>query len=262
MYILDINPIILSLGPIVIRWYSLIYLLGFVFLYAALKYSASKKWIEGLDGENVEKFLIYTVLGVVIGSRIGYFLFYNSSELFSLEIFQIWNGGLSFHGGLIGIILAMWLFVRKNNVNLLKLLNISAVVGIFGLALGRIGNFINGRLVGPAFDGGWCVVFPAVDNICRHPYPIYAFLSHILLFSYLIFLIYLHKKEVGDFLGRLTLIANFLIGYGLLRIITDIWKVDNIFLGIKTGQWLSGVMILVGFLLLKKDLLRDINTGN
>lgn len=252
MYILDINPIILSLGPFVVRWYSLFYLLGFVFLYAALRYSAKKEWISGLEGENVEKFLVYVILGVVIGSRLGYFLFYNFSGLFSLEIFKIWNGGLSFHGGLIGIITAILLFVKRNNVNLLKLLNISAVVGIFGLALGRIGNFINGRLIGTAFDGGWCVVFPAVDNVCRHPYPIYAFISHILLFSYLILLIYLHRKEVGDFLGRLTLTANFIIGYGLLRIITDIWKVDNMFLGVKTGQWLSAVMILIGIFLLKR----------
>ncbi|MFC1686051.1 prolipoprotein diacylglyceryl transferase [Nanoarchaeota archaeon] len=250
MYTLNLDPVIFSIGSLDIKWYSLFYLLGFVFLYAALKYVSIKKGIEGLNEEKIENFLIYAVLGIVIGSRLGYFLFYNISELFTLELFKFWNGGLSFHGGLIGGLIATALFSKKNKISFLPLFNISILAGIFALALGRIANFINGRLVGTEFDGLGCVVFPAFDNVCRHPYPIYASISHFLLFGYLMLIIYFHRHWIKNFLGRLTITINFLIGYGILRIITDIWKVDNVILGIKTGQWLSVFMIIAGIILL------------
>ena len=108
----------------------------------------------------------------------------------------------------------------------------------------------NAELIGTPFNGSWCVIFPNYDTVCRHPYPIYAALSHLLLFLYLIFLLYKNKENIKDYLGKRNLTISFFIGYGILRIITDIWKVDNIVLGIKTGQWLSLVMVLIGILLI------------
>ena len=116
--------------------------------------------------------------------------------------------------------------------------------------LGRIGNLINGELAGTQFNGQWCAVFPLYDNACRHPYPVYAFISHLILFVYLAVLIYVKRKELKDFIGKRIIAANFFIGYGILRIITDIWKLDNIFFGIKTGQWLSLLMIAIGIFIL------------
>jgi len=252
MYTHNLNPIILSIGSIDIRWYSLFYLIGFALLYFSLSYFSKKGAISGLDGDKLEKFVIYSILGVILGGRVGYFLFYDISQLLSLELFQIWNGGMSFHGAFIGFLISTFMFSRKNKVNFVGLLNISAISIAFSLILGRIGNFINGRLVGIPFDGAWCVVFPGFDTVCRHPYPIYAAISHLLLFGYLVLLVYLNRKRLKEFFGKMTITANFFIGYGVLRIITDIWKVDNSLLGIKTGQWLSVAMIIIGIILLRK----------
>jgi phosphatidylglycerol:prolipoprotein diacylglycerol transferase len=258
MYVLDFNPTILKIGFVDIRWYSVIFALGFVLFYFYLKYLIGKKLLDGLNKENFESFVVYSIIGIVAGSRIFYFLFYDFSGLFTnpLEIFKIWHGGLSFHGGLIGFLMSTFIFSRKYKINLWKLLDISAVFAIFGLMLGRIGNFLNGEIAGTPFDGAWCTVFPLYDNVCRHPYPVYAFISHLILLIYLLIIIYLNKNRLKEFIGRRIMSANFLIGYGALRIITDIWKLDNLFFGLKTGQWLSILMIIIGFMILflkKKD---------
>ncbi|MBW2992456.1 prolipoprotein diacylglyceryl transferase [Candidatus Woesearchaeota archaeon] len=254
MYVIDFNPTILEIGFLKIRWYALIFALGFVVFYLILRHIAKKKLIEGLDKEKAELFVVYSIIGVVAGSRIFYFLFYNIGELFTnpLEILMIWHAGLSFHGGLIGFILSTILFSRRHRIGVWKLLDISAVVAIFGLMLGRIGNLINGELAGTPFDGPWCAVFPLYDTVCRHPYPVYAFISHLLLLIYLLLIIYFNRDKLKKFIGKRIISANFLIGYGVLRIITDIWKVDDMFLGVKTGQWLSLVMIILGVWLLWK----------
>lgn len=251
MYVLNFNPTILKLGFLEIRWYSLIYALGFILSYLYFRYYAMKK-IDNFDEKKLEIFIIYSIIGVVAGARVFYFLFYNVSELFSLEVFKIWNAGLSFHGGLIGVVISTILFSKKHKVDLWKLFDASVVVAIFALMIGRIGNLINGELAGTVFNGPWCAVFPLYDNLCRHPYPVYGFVSHLLLFVYLVVLIYLNKEKLKEFIGSRILSVNFLIGYGVLRIITDIWKMDGIFLFMKTGQWLSVVMILIGVWLLVK----------
>jgi phosphatidylglycerol:prolipoprotein diacylglycerol transferase len=252
MYVLNFNPTILKIGFIDIRWYSAIFALGFVMFYFYLRYFAKKRIIPGLDSNNFESFLVYSILGIVIGSRLFYFVFYDAAELIRnpLELFLVWHGGLSFHGGLIGFIAAAALFSRRFKTGLWKLFDISSVFAIFGLMLGRAGNLMNGELPGTPFNGSWCAVFPLYDNICRHPYPAYAFISHLLLLAYLLIILYINKDRLKNFIGKKILAANFLIGYGILRVITDIWKLDSQFFGLKTGQWLSVLMILAGAIIL------------
>jgi phosphatidylglycerol:prolipoprotein diacylglycerol transferase len=252
MFVLDFNPTILKLGFLDIRWYSLIFALGFALFYYYLQYLAKKKMVEGLDTKNFEMFVVYSIFGIVIGARIFFFLFYDFTEIFTdpLEIFKVWHGGLSFHGGLIGFLLAAFVFSRRYKINFWKMLDISAVFAIFALMLGRIGNLINGEIAGTPFDGAWCAVFPLYDSVCRHPYPAYAFISHLVLLIYLLIIAYVNRQRLKTFIGTRILAANFLIGYGALRIITDIWKLDSAFFWLKTGQWLSVFMIALGIIIL------------
>jgi phosphatidylglycerol---prolipoprotein diacylglyceryl transferase len=252
MFVLDFNPSIVKLGFLDIRWYSAIFALGFLLFYFYMRNLAKKEMIQGLDRKNFEMFVVYSIFGIVIGSRILFFLFYDLGELFTnpLEIFKVWHGGLSFHGGLIGFLFSTYIFSKRYKINLWKLLDISAIPAIFALMLGRIGNLINGEIVGMPFDGAWCAVFPLHDSICRHPYPAYAFISHLILLIYLLIIVYVNRQKLKSFIGTRILAANFLIGYGVLRIITDIWKLDNIFFGLKTGQWLSVLMIILGVIIL------------
>jgi phosphatidylglycerol:prolipoprotein diacylglycerol transferase len=251
MYVLDFNPTVLKIGFIDIRWYSVIYAASFLLFYFYLRYLIKKKLI-GLDKERAESFLIYSIIGTVLGARLAYFLFYDITTLFSdpLELFKVWHGGLSFHGGLIGFITAVIIFTKRHKAEMWKLLDISALFAIFALMLGRIGNILNGEIPGTPFDGAWCTVFPLYDNTCRHPYPAYAFISHLILLAYLAIIIYTKRKELKDFIGKRIIAANFLIGYGISRIITDIWKADAIFSGAKTGQWLSILMVIIGLIIL------------
>lgn len=251
MFTIDFNPTLFELGPFEIRYYSLFYLLGFFVLFLCIKYFSRKGYIS-LDTKKTEDFLFYVILGLLIGARAGYFLFYEIGSLFSLELFKVWHGGMSFHGGLIGTIAAVLFFSKKHKKKFWPMLNITAVAAAFSLMLGRIGNFINGELVGTKFNGPWCAVFVNYDNACRHPYPIYASVSHLILLVYLGVLLYINRERIKEYLETKMITVNFLIGYGLLRIITDIWKVDNVLLGVKMGQWLSILMIIFGIWLWKK----------
>ncbi len=253
MYTLNLDPIAFELGPLTIRWYGLIYALGFILAYIILYKISKKQLIPNLNKNNVDLFVLYSMISIVLGARIFEFLFYQFNTLITnpLEFFMIWHGGLSFHGALAGFLFSTWIFGRKYKVNFWQLLDISSIIVIFCLIFGRLANWINGELAGTPSTTTWCTIFPNYDAVCRHPYPIYAALSHLLLFLYLSFLVYKNKNNIKDYLGKKKLTINFIIGYGILRIITDIWKLDNQFFGIKTGQWLSLIMILVGVLIIK-----------
>lgn len=252
MYTHNLNPIAFSIGSLDIRWYGIIFAIGFILFYLLLYYIAKKDLIENFNTKNLDVYFLYIIICVIVFSRVLDFVFYDFMTIIKnpLEVLMIWHGGLSFHGGLIGFIVGSLLFTRKKKIKIWKLLDISAVVAIFGLMLGRLGNFVNGELVGEAFTGSWCVVFPKYDAICRHPYQIYAFLSHLLLFIFLVYLLYMHRGKWKEYLGTKKLAINFLIGYGLLRIIVDFFKVDSVFWSIKTGQWLSIGMIVFGIILI------------
>ena len=246
------NPIALSLGPIQIHWYGLMYLAGFaLFLYLAGRRVKMPQFADaGWTRRDVEDLLFYGVLGVVLGGRLGYVLFYKPAFYFAhpLEIVQVWKGGMSFHGGLLGVILAMVWFARTRQRPWLQVTDLIAPCVPTGLAAGRIGNFINGELWGRAADPSlpWAMIFPeSGSNIPRHPSELYEFgMEGLLLF--VILWIYARKPRPT---GRVS--GLFLIGYGIFRFIAEYFREPDSFLGLlwlnmSMGQWLCVPMVAAG----------------
>ena len=170
----SIDPILISLGFLDIRWYSLSYIFTFIFGSILIK-KLNKKSLNNLSDIEIDKFFVWAVLGVIIGGRVGYVLFYQLKLFFldPLYIFQIWKGGMSFHGGLIGMILAIYLFAKQNNLSFFYLSDLVSIVAPIGLFLGRISNFINTELYGRVTDFPFAFIFPLVDNNPRHPSQLY-----------------------------------------------------------------------------------------
>lgn len=242
------DPIAIHIGSGGVHWYGLMYLLGFVlFLWLGrLRLKSLKR--PGWDAKMLDDLLFYGVLGVVIGGRLGEVLFYQPGYYFShpLQILAVWEGGMSFHGGFLGVLLAMALFARQRKFAWLQLMDFIAPLVPLGLGAGRIGNFINAELWGRPTDLPWGMVFPRVDNAPRHPSQLYEFaLEGLLLFALL--WIYSRKpRPVGAVSGL------FLIGYGSFRFLGEFARTpdDGIFglmtLGISMGQWLSLPMVIAG----------------
>jgi phosphatidylglycerol:prolipoprotein diacylglycerol transferase len=244
----QIDPVAIHLGPFGIHWYGLMYLLGFVtFIWLGRKRLRTLNQ-PGWDDKFLDDLLFYGVLGVVLGGRLGEVLFYNPGYYFShpLKILAVWEGGMSFHGGFLGVLAAMMLFARSRKIQWLALMDFIAPLVPPGLAFGRLGNFINGELWGRPTDVPWAMVFPQVDNIPRHPSQLYEFaLEGVALFALLWW--YSRKmRPVGATSGL------FLIGYGSFRFIGEFTRNpdDGIFglmtFGISMGQWLSLPMVLAG----------------
>ncbi|MBP6337486.1 MAG: prolipoprotein diacylglyceryl transferase [Vitreoscilla sp.] len=250
------NPIALDLTrvglPIQIHWYGLTYLVAFgLFLWLA-NLRVRKPWYaaDGWTGRDVEDILFFGVMGVVIGGRLGYVLFYKPGHYLHnpLEIFAVWKGGMAFHGGLLGVIAAMWIFAKRRGRTFLQVTDLIAPCSATGLASGRIGNFINGELWGRAADPGlpWAMVFPQSGlEIARHPSQLYQFaLEGMLLFALIWF--YARKPRAT---GQLS--GAFLFGYGVFRFIAEYFREPDDFLGLlalgmSMGQWLCVPMILGG----------------
>jgi len=243
----NINPTILSIGPLQIRWYGLMYVLGFLFAYfyarAAIKKGKLKITIKELD-----LLIIYLAIALVTGARIGQILFYEPTYYFKhpLKMFAIWEGGLSFHGGLIGVLLTGWWFSKKKKIPFLQLCDVFAVPAALGNALGRIGNFINGELYGRLTNLPWGVVFPGAKG-ARHPTQLYEAAYNLVNFS---ILLPLRNKTYKH--G--TLLAIFLIVYSTARFFVEFVKEIPQVLGPLTmGQVLSIPMLIIGlWLLLRK----------
>ena len=248
MFINNFDPVAVQFFSIEIRWYSLAYIIGIV-----LGWILSKKFFI-LDNEIKEKFddyITYLILGIIIGGRLGYVIFYNF-EYFSsnfIDVFKVWQGGMSFHGGLLGIIFISIWFAKKNNHNLFKYLDVVAIVAPVGIFFGRIANFINSELYGIETSVPWAVKFVQIDNLYRHPSQIYeAILEGLILFSILIF-IYLKKNyRVG------ICSYAFLFFYGIFRIISEFFREPDVQLGylfgsLTMGMLLSALMIIFGVIL-------------
>jgi phosphatidylglycerol:prolipoprotein diacylglycerol transferase len=242
------DPVALHLGPFGIHWYGLMYLLGFiVFIWLGRRRMRALNQ-PGWDEKFLDDLLFYGVLGVVLGGRLGEVLFYNPAYYFShpLKIFAVWEGGMSFHGGFLGVLVAMALFAKRRNIQWLALMDFIAPLTPPGLAFGRIGNFINGELWGRPTDLPWGMVFPQVDNVPRHPSQLYeCALEGVALF--VILWLYSRKpRPTGSVLGLA------IAAYGCFRFIGEFTRNpdDGIFgymtLGISMGQWLSVPMVLVG----------------
>jgi len=241
------DPIAIHLGPFGIHWYGLMYLAGFMMLLWLGKRRIRTSPECGWSEKQLDDILFFGVLGVILGGRLGYVLFYQPAYFLShpLEILYVWQGGMSFHGGFLGVLVAMAFFARKEGKRWLSLMDFIAPLVPPGLAAGRLGNFINGELWGRPTDIPWGMVFPRVDDLPRHPSQIYEFgLEGIALF--LILWLYSSKpRPVGAVSGL------FLIGYGGARFVVEYFREPDAYLGLLSlgfsmGQWLSLPMVLVG----------------
>jgi phosphatidylglycerol:prolipoprotein diacylglycerol transferase len=243
----NIDPIALSMGPLKIHWYGLMYLLGFLLAWLLAHWRA-KHYNLDWSSDQISDLIFYGALGVIIGGRIGYLFFYNFSELIHQPwvLFKIWEGGMSFHGGLIGVMIALWFFGRKYQKGFWEITDFTAPLVPLGLAAGRLGNFINGELWGRETDMPWGMIFPNAGPFPRHPSQLYEFgLEGIVLF--IVLWCYASKPRP---LGRVS--ALFLIGYGLCRFIVEGFRQPDQQLGyiafdwLTMGQLLSIPMILLG----------------
>lgn len=248
----EFDPVALSLGPFAIRWYGLMYVVAFVMFLILGKYRAKREPWRGVTEADVDDFFFYGMLGVVLGGRIGYILFYKPMHYLAnpIEIFYITQGGMSFHGGFLGVLIAIWLLCRKRKASWWTMMDFIAPLVPLGYAAGRIGNFINGELPGRKTDAAsipWAMWFPQVDAtpVARHPSQLYQFaLDGIALF---VILWWFSAKPRP----RAAVSAAFLIGYGVFRFITEFAREPDDFLGLlafnmSMGQWLSLPMIAAG----------------
>ncbi len=243
------DPIIFSLGPVAVRWYGLMYVAGFVAFIMLGKLRVRRGLGLGLEVRDVDDMLIYGVIGVILGGRLGYVLFYKPAYYLQHpgEILQIWTGGMSFHGGFIGVMLGIALFCLVRKRRWLATMDFIAPLVPLGLAAGRLGNFINGELPGRPTTLAWGMWFPQVDPtpVYRHPSQLYQMaLEGIALF--VVLWIYSSKpRPTGAISGA------FLVGYGFFRFIAEFARQPDDFLGLlgfglSMGQWLSLPMIVIG----------------
>ncbi|MDE1968479.1 MAG: prolipoprotein diacylglyceryl transferase [Alphaproteobacteria bacterium] len=249
-----LDPIALSLGPFVVRWYALAYIAGLVIGWRYCLWIASQK-PRVARREDVDDFLVWATLGVILGGRTGYVLFYRPEFYFAnpSEILKLWHGGMSFHGGALGVLAAIGLFTRQRKMNYLAFADIIAPAVPIGLFFGRIANFVNDELWGRVTDVPWAMVFPSDPaHLPRHPSQLYeATLEGLVLFAILFFV--MRRTDARQRPG--TLSGTFLIGYGAARIIGECFRQPDanlgfIFWGITMGQILSVPVVLFGVWLL------------
>jgi phosphatidylglycerol:prolipoprotein diacylglycerol transferase len=249
MFTNNFDPVAFNILSLEFRWYSLAYIAGILigWVYCKKKLIKDQKILDLFDD-----FITYAILGIIVGGRIGYVLFYNFEYFLNnpIEILFVWNGGMSFHGGLIGVIIASNLFSKLNKINtfiFLDLVSLSAPIGIF---FGRIANFINSELYGTPTEVPWSVKFIAVDDINRHPSQLYeAFLEGIVLFFMLQFIL---KKNFAKKTGQISCL--FLVLYSFFRIITEFFRTPDLHIGylffnLTLGQLISTVFLSIGLAL-------------
>ena len=249
MFINNFDPIAFEIMSFEVRWYSLAYILGIVVGWILCK----KIFIKKSDiNEKFDDYITYLIIGIILGGRIGYVIFYNFSYYLDniFDIFKIWQGGMSFHGGLLGIIASSYIFAKKNNQNPFFYLDLVSLVAPIGIFFGRLANFINSELYGTATNMPWSVIFVEVDNLSRHPSQLYeAILEGIILF---LILIYFMNK---GYLKKLGLISGlFLILYSLFRFFVEFFRVPDeqigyLFLNLTMGQIISLVFASIGITL-------------
>lgn len=246
-----IDPVAISIGPFAIRWYALAYIAGLMLGWRYCRRIAAKG--GPVTPEAFDDFLTWATLGVILGGRFGYVLFYKPDYYIAhpLEIFAVWQGGMSYHGGMIGVLAAIWLYARRHALPFLALGDLVAAATPIGLFFGRLANFINGELYGRASDVPWAMAFPNGGPQPRHPSQLYeAALEGLVLF--IILAVLASKPEIR---ARHGLIGGvFLAGYGIARIISEAFREPDSFLGFfalgtTMGQWLSLPMVVAGLVL-------------
>ena len=253
MFINNFDPVALQIFSFEIRWYSLAYIIGIF-----------SGWIVGkrffitnsVLKQTFDDFITYSILAIILGGRLGYVLLYNPKYYFYnfLDIFKIWEGGMSFHGGLIGVILASIIFAKKNNQNPYNYLDVVSIVAPIGIFFGRIANFINSELYGHETNLPWSVKFIQIDNLNRHPSQLYeAIFEGIILF---LILIYFRKKGFMKIPGLIS--SLFLIFYSLFRFVIEFFRVPDeqlgyLYFNLSMGQIISLIFFIAGIYLMKKN---------
>ncbi len=248
------DPIAFSLGPLAVRWYGLMYLIAFALFYLLGRARLKRPlWSQasGLAPRDLEDLLFWGALGVVIGGRLGYVLFYKPGWYFAhpLEIFEVWKGGMSFHGGLVGVLVAVAILCRLRGLRFLRVMDFVAPLVPVGLAAGRLGNFINGELWGRTSDVPWAMIFPHVDSLPRHPSQLYQFAGEGIALFVLMWWFSSRPRPVGAVSGV------FLVGYAVLRFVAEFAREPDDFLGLQAlsltmGQWLCLPMLVAGLALI------------
>lgn len=243
----NIDPVAIELGPVKIHWYGVMYLVGFLAFWWLGKIRARQPHVV-VQPEQVGDMVFYGMLGVVLGGRIGYILFYNLPQFLAdpLMLLKIWQGGMSFHGGFAGVLIAMWLYQRKHRWGFLRTMDFAAPLVPIGLGAGRIGNFVNGELWGRVSDAPWAMVFPSAGPLPRHPSQLYeALLEGVVLFV-ILWAFSSKPRPVGAVSGL------FLLGYGVFRFLVEFVREPDAHIGylafdwFTMGQLLSAPMIIAG----------------
>ena len=242
----NIDPVAISIGPISIHWYGLMYLVGFTIAYLLMMHRANKPE-SGWTKEQVSDLIFYSAMGVVLGGRFGYVMFYNFGKFLDdpLWLFAVWEGGMSFHGGLLGVLVAVYFFARRYGKTFYQVTDFGAPMVPVGLLTGRLGNFIGGELWGRVTDVPWGMVFPKGGPLPRHPSQLYEMaLEGFVLFA-IVYWYSRRPRAVGSVGGL------FLVGYGSFRFIVEYFRQPDDHLGLLTlgmsmGQWLSLPMVVAG----------------
>jgi len=258
--LINFDPIAISIGPLDVHWYGIMYLLAFLSFWLIASSRATRQPWWGWTKDQVSDVLFYGMLGVIAGGRIGYMLFYAFDVLLDnpLTLFKIWDGGMSFHGGLVGLMVALWWFARRSGKTFWQVADFAAPIGPLGLAFGRLGNFIGGELWGRTTDVPWAMIFAkstdinpantellneawksgALDHFARHPSQLYqASLEGLALF--IVLMVYSSKPRPTAAVSGL-----FLLGYGTFRLIVEFFRQPDEHIGFLAMQWLTMGMLL------------------
>ena len=240
-----IDPILIEIGPLAIRWYSLAYVLGLLlgWRYARRLVAVDSLWAgrQHPNAVDIDDFLLWAAIGLIVGGRLGYALFYGGSAFWSdpWRILQVWQGGMAFHGGFLGAVVAMIIYARARSLSIWSLFDVIAAAAPIGLFFGRIANFINGELFGRATDVPWAVVFPGGGPISRHPSQLYeALLEGLLLFAVLAMLIRRGMLQRPGFIA-----GSFALGYGLSRIAVELFRMPDAHIGFLAGGLTMGIVL-------------------
>jgi phosphatidylglycerol:prolipoprotein diacylglycerol transferase len=245
------DPVVVHLGPLAVRWYGLMYLAAFLLVLVLGRHRIRTQPWRGLTTRDLDDLLFLGVIGVVVGGRLGYILFYKFSDYLRepLHIFYVWEGGMSFHGGFLGVLVAVLWFTRTRHKNWLSVMDFIAPLCPLGLGAGRIGNFINAELWGRPASVPWAMIFPNVDNTPRHPSQLYEFAFEGIVLFALLWWFSSRPRPTGAISGL------FLLGYGVFRFGVEFTREPDGFLGLLSlglsmGQWLSLPMALAGIALI------------
>ncbi len=267
-FVHNFNPTLMTLGSFEIRWYGIAYVFGFLLAYLYIAWAVKKKHLN-IEKEQMYDWIFYCMLGVLIGSRLIHCIFWDPIYYLTnpIKIFYLWEGGMAFHGGLIGVVVATWYFWKytiKKKVSYWRLTDILTIPALFALAVGRIANFINGELPGKVTDWHYCWYFPGYEG-CRHPQVLYSAAKRFLITGWLVFLESKNwrklkgNKKVKSFKHKDGFISvNMLILVGLGRFIIDFWRDDPTWFFLTAGQYLSMGMIIIGGYFLFRYFTKDL----